>query len=389
MRADPARRRIVFVGADPAYLYAFRRPVMRGFVEHGWQVTAVAPEQAGFDTAVFQNDGVRFVRWDIAKAALNPFQELRAFVSLVAILRAERPDVLFAHTIKSVIYGMLAGALAGVPRRTAMIPGLGYAFLPGRGLKRALVGFVARAGYRAALARAHLAIFQNRDDVATFRGLRLLGPRTEVGLVDGSGVDLTRFTPAAFPDGPPTFLMVARLLRDKGVYEFVEAARLAKQRLPEARFVLVGAADSNPAAVPQAQVDAWVAEGLIEARGHLADPREAFAAAHVFVLPSYREGTPRTNLEAMATGRAVLTTDVPGCRETVTHGHNGLLVPVRDPQALAEAMVELASDLERAEAMGRAGRKLCEDRYDVRTVSRATVRLLEGADEAAELRKSA
>jgi glycosyltransferase involved in cell wall biosynthesis len=175
--------------------------------------------------------------------------------------------------------------------------------------------------------------------------------------------------------------MVARLLREKGVYDFVEAARLVRRALPEARFVLVGAADTNPSAVSADELARWEAEGVVEVRGRLEDPRPAYAEAHVFVLPSfYREGTPRTNLEAMAMGRAVITTDAPGCRETVRPGETGLLVPMRDPAALATAMIELGRDLARARRMGAAGRAFCEQRYALDVVTRHTVGLMLGEE---------
>lgn len=371
-----AGRTILFLGADAAYLYAFRGALMRAFQSRGYRVVAVAAVIGDFEATVFGDMGVTFRSWPLKKAALDPVADIGPVVSLWTILRQERPDVLFAHTIKPVIYGLMLARLAGVPRRTAMIPGLGYAFTEGGGWKRRIVRAVARIGYRFALSAAHRVIFQNADDRDALRLQGALPPGIPTGLVNGSGVDMDRFVPAPWPDGPPTFLMVARLLRDKGVYEYVEAARIVRGAVPDARFVLVGAADSNPAAVGQDEVDGWVAEGLIEARGHVADPRAAYAACHVFVLPSYREGTPRTNLEAMAMARAIITTDAPGCRETVIDGHSGRLVAVRDHQALAEAMTSLARDPDRARQMGQAGLAMCAERFDLHEVARATMALI-------------
>ena len=372
-------RTILFLGADAGYLHDFRAPLMCLFRTRGHRVVAMAALRNGFDPAAFDALGVEFREWRIHKASLNPLADLQPLMALRRMLAQVRPDVLFAHTIKPVIYGLILGRLAGVPRRTAMIPGLGYAFAEASGLKRRLVGAVAAMGYRTALSGAQMVIFQNPDDRQTMHGAGALPITVPTGLVDGSGVDMTRFTPAPWPPGPPRFLMLARLLKDKGVFEYVEAARIVKREFPDARFVLAGGTDPNPAAVPQAQLDAWVHEGLIEAPGHVSDPRGLFADCHVFVLPSfYREGCPRVNLEAMAMSRAIVTTDWVGCRETVVDGVNGLMVPPRDGKALGEALLTLARDLPRARAMGEAGRALCQERFELGAVARATAALIAG-----------
>jgi glycosyltransferase involved in cell wall biosynthesis len=376
--AGGAKRTILFLGADAAYLHAFRGPLMRWFQARDYRVVAVAAALDGFDPAVFAASGVTFHAWPLKKASLDPIGDLVPLLTLWRVLRRERPDILFAHTIKPVIYGVILSALAGVERRSVMIPGLGYAFTEGTGLKRRLVGWLARNGYRTALKRAHIAIFQNPDDVEALRQSGALPAVTPTGLVNGSGVDMDHYAPGPWPDGPPRFLMVARLLRDKGVMEFIEAARHVRRSQPDARFVLVGGSDPNPAAIPQAAIDAWVAEGLIEAPGQTGDPRPYYADCHVFVLPSYREGTPRTNLEAMAMARPIVTTDVPGCRQTVIHGENGLMVPARDGRALGEAMLSLAQDLERARLMGLAGRQLCRERFELAAVTGETGALIRG-----------
>jgi glycosyltransferase involved in cell wall biosynthesis len=327
--------------------------------------------------AAFAALGAEFVGWDIRRCSFNPAAEWRALASLWRILRQHRPDLLFANTIKPVIYGLLLAALCGVPRRTAMIAGLGYAFLSDDTWPRRLVGLAARLLYRCALACAHLVIFQNQDDIALFRRLRIITPSTPVARVNGSGVDLTRFAAMPFPPGPPVFLFVGRLLRDKGLCEFIEAARRVKAVIPAARCVIVGATDSNPSAIPPESLRPLAADGLVELRGHVPDPRPDFAEAHIFVLPSYREGLPRAALEAMASARPVITTDVAGCRDTVADGVNGLLVPPRQAAPLAEAMIALGRDLKRAEAMGLAGRALCAARFELDAVTRATAAMIE------------
>src|SRR5262245_17197821 len=217
---------ILFLSADADYLLSFRGPLMGEFRARGYKVVAVAPEPVTAPVGAFDALGVEFAAWGVRKCSLNPWAESRALLALWRILRHHRPAILFAHTLKPVIYGLLLAALCGVPRRTVMIPGVGYAFLSDGTLQRRLVGALARALYRRALACAHLVIFHNPDDLALFRRLRLISSATPIARVNGSGVDLSRFVAMPYPDGPPVFLFVGRLLRDKGVCEFIEAARL-------------------------------------------------------------------------------------------------------------------------------------------------------------------
>lgn len=275
------------------------------------------------------------------------------------------------YTIKPVIYGTLAGWLARVPRRYALVTGLGYAFTGSR--KGMLTGFIQRL-YCLALARAHKVFFQNPDDQALFRDAGILPAGKPTVVVNGSGVDVAAFEEQALPEGPPTFLMIGRLLGDKGVREYAEAAERVRSLHPEARFGLVGWIDENPDAIAQDELDAWIANGTVEFYGRLADVRPPIAACTVYVLPSYREGTPRTVLEAMAMGRPIITTDAPGCRETVVDGDNGFLVPVQSVDALVDAMLKFIEEPSLAQRMGRRSREVAEDNYDVHKVNTVMLR---------------
>jgi glycosyltransferase involved in cell wall biosynthesis len=286
-------------------------------------------------------------------------------------MRRIRPDVVLAYTIKPVIYGSLAAAVAGVPRRFALVTGLGYAFTGERG--GLLTGLIRRL-YRIALERVHKVFFQNPDDQALFRQLGILRNGTPSVVVNGSGVDVGDYAVGPLPEGPARFLMIGRLLGDKGVREYAEAARRVRAVHPEAGFGLVGWIDENPDAIAQSELDAWVAEGCIEFEGRLADVRPAIAACSVYVLPSYREGTPRTVLEAMAMGRPIITTDAPGCRETVVDGDNGFLVPVKSVDALVGAMLRFIDDPGLAPRMGARSRRVAEDKYDVHKVNEVMLR---------------
>ena len=218
--------------------------------------------------------------------------------------------------------------------------------------------------------------FQNPDNQAFFNSHGLAGSASQQVLINGSGVNLEQFTPSPPDVDRPTFLLIARLLIDKGIREYAAAARLVKAAHPNARFLLLGPTDQSPMSLPSAEYEAWQREGVIEYLGTTDDVRPHIRAASVYVLPSYHEGTPRSTLEAMAIGRAVITTDVSGCRETVTQGDNGLLVPARDAEALADAMITLINQPDRVLAMGRASRRMVEERFDVYKVNRTILETL-------------
>jgi glycosyltransferase involved in cell wall biosynthesis len=302
------------------------------------------------------------------KAGMNPFADLHTLWQLVQLMRTIRPDVVFTYLIKSVIYGLLAATINGVPRRYALISGLGYAF-QGDDNSRVLLRRIAQGLYALSLRGAHKVFFQNPDDLKLFYDLRILKANAATCVVNGSGVNMDHYAFTPIPKGVPRFLSVARLLRDKGVREYAAAAKIVKGKYPNASFSIVGWIDENPSAIKQAELDAWIAEGTINYIGRLADVRPAIADCGVFVLPSYREGTPRSVLEAMSMGRAIITTDAPGCRETVVNEDNGLLVPVGTVDELAIAMERFLENPQLAQRMGQRSREVVEDRYDVHKVN--------------------
>jgi glycosyltransferase involved in cell wall biosynthesis len=302
-------------------------------------------------------------------------EDLRTLRCIMAALEDIRPDLLLSYTIKPVIYGSLAAAKVGVPHRHAMITGLGSTLM-GEGFKMKCTAVVAKWLYRHGLAKNEGVFFQNPDDQAFFERNHLLNPGCRVTLINGSGVELDQFAYAPQPPGPMTFLLIARLTREKGIVEYVEAAGLLKAIYPEARCQLLGPFDSNPAAISRSQVTAWEREGIIQYLGTVDDVRPHLAGAHVMVLPSYGEGTPRSVLEAMAMGKAVVTTQVSGCRETVIDGQTGFLVPPKDPVALAEAMGRFLADPALAQKMGTAARTYAEGKYDVNKVNKIILKAL-------------
>ena len=371
-----ANTNIAVLGSFAESLISFRGPLLQDLIQLGHRVVACAPAAPAPIVASLAAMGVAYRDVPIKRTGLRPDQDLYALCALTALFRKLRPDVVLSYTIKPVTYGLLAARLAGVPRRFAMITGLGYTFI-GAGLQAKLASAAARQLYRLSLHGAERIFFQNPDDLALFQRLRLLRRSEQAVMINGSGVDIDAFGPTALPEGDVSFLLIARLLKDKGIREYVEAARQVRARYPRTRFHLVGRLDEgNPAAISAQELGAWETEGVVKYLGRLDDVRPALAATSVYVLPSYREGTPRTVLEAMAMGRPIVTTDAPGCRETVRQGVNGYLVPVRDADALARAMAQFVEEPDLIPAMGRESRRLAEEKYDVHKVDRVILQAM-------------
>lgn len=370
--------KILILASLAASLRNFRGPLILALRACGHDVHVAAPglsvdppTQAWLTT-----QGVTCHDVPMARAGLNPFADLLTGLALFRLMRQLRADVFLGYTIKPVIWGLFAARLARVPSRVALISGLGYAFIDSVGGMRDVIRVIARGLYRAALRQATLVFFQNSDDRADFTCMGLLAPGVAVRVVAGSGIDLAQFPQQPLPCGPVRFTLIARLLGDKGIREFVAAARLVRQSWPDTEFHLVGGTDSNPDAIPEAEVAAWHEAGDINWHGPLDDVRPMLVQTHVYVLPSYREGTPRTVLEAMATGRAVITTDAPGCRQTVEPGQTGYLVPLRDAVALADVMTQFLQDPALIESFGTAARARAEALYDVDRVNADMLRAM-------------
>jgi glycosyltransferase involved in cell wall biosynthesis len=367
--------KIILVSRCAWTLYNFRSGLMRALKQRGALVIGGGAGGDGFESRIAAL-GVPFISLPLSKKAMNPPADARLFCTLYRWYRRERPDVVHHFTIKPVIYGSLAARLAGVPRVVNTVTGLGFVFTEERlALLRRLVEWQ----YRLALAGAHFTFFLNRDDLKLFRARRLITSE-KAGLLPGEGVDCQFFAPAVITESSPaqplTFLMVARMLREKGVEEFVEAARRVKRDFPETCFQLLGGRDErNPTVVPQIDLDRWQAEGVVTWLGEVPDVRAIVGQADVVVLPSYREGIPRALLEAAAMGKALITTDTVGCREVVDDGVNGLLVPVKDAEALARAMVCLIEHPEMRKCMGKAGREKMEREFDERIVVEKTLQV--------------
>jgi glycosyltransferase involved in cell wall biosynthesis len=354
-------------------LINFRGPLLDALLAKGLTVHVAAPDMPlGSGTRVaLEQKGVTVHEIPLRRVGMNPFADLFCLVALCKLMLNIKPDSVLAYTVKPVIYGLLAAQIMRVKRRFALITGLGYAFQPAAsqtGSSRGMLKALVQRLYALALSSTTRVFFQNPDDEALFRQLQLISAETPSTVVNGSGVDVDDFNVAPFPE-PVSFLLIARLLGDKGVREFVSAARAVRSEYPNVAFKIVGWIDENPDAIAPAELEAWIADGTVEYLGRLKDVRLAIAGSSVYVLPSYREGTPRTVLEAMAMGRAVITTDAPGCRETVIEGVNGFLVPVKDVNTLAATMLKFVKKPELVARLGEKSRELAEIKYDVKKVN--------------------
>lgn len=368
---DPIRS-IAIISSIAFSLANFRGPLIEALVAAGVRVYALAPDHDDRTRDAMRRLGAEPVDISLDRTGMHPARDALDAIRLVGILRRLKPDATFAYFIKPVIYGSLAAKRAGVGRRYALVAGLGYVFTQdGRGdtLKRRLLRAAASALYRAALRVCDLVYFNNDEDIAQFVGAGLVA-RERVRRIAGTGVDLERLPAAPPVTSPPTFLLMARLLREKGIGEYVAAARIVRARHPDSRFLLLGGLDPNPGGFALEEVAGWAAEGVVEWAGHVDDVRPWIARSSVYVLPSYREGKPRSTQEAMAMGRPVVTTDAPGCRDTVEEGVNGFLVPVRNVRRLAEAMLRFVDEPGLIARMGAESRRIAEERFDVREINR-------------------
>lgn len=381
---SPSPKKIVVIAGFGWSLVNFRLELLKRMVANGHEVLALAPDIDDDTAEALTNWGIRHGTFPLERTGTNPFRDLGSLRALIAILRRERPDVILPYTMKPIVYGCLAARIAGVPAQYALFTGLGYAFVDEAPTgKRKLVRDITILLHRLALRRVDAAFFYNPSEERDIRRFGLVPARTPLHPVAGSGIDTDRFSATPPPVAPIRFLMIARLLKSKGVPYLAEAARHLKARHPEAEVCLLGPFDSNPDAVTREELEGWVAEGAIRYLGETRDVRPHLREATVFVLPTVlREGVPRTILEAMSSGRAVITSDAPGCDTTVIDGETGFVVPRHDAQALAEAMARFCDDPSLAVAMGAAARRRACEVYDVHKVNRSLLTRMGLEDEA-------
>ena len=369
--------KVMLVGSLAESLTGFRGRLLEEMARLGHEVVACAP--TGSDS--LRNDlakiGVRYQELPLNRTGLNPLEDLYSLWCFTRFFRRHRPDVVLSYTVKPIIYGSLGATLARVKTISSMVTGCGSSFNAGTGrpLQR-LFGLLIRSLYRLGLRSNRVVFFQNPDDLELFIERGIVTASNHPTLINGSGVDLDFYATAPLPDHV-SFLLIARLLRAKGIGYYADAARCLRARYPKVKFFLAGGNDNSGRGVPASEVNHWVEQGWIDYLGSLDDVRPAIAAASVYVLPSYYgEGVPRSILEAMAMGRPIITTDAPGCRETVRSGKNGYLVPLHDSVQLAETMERFIANPACIPLMGAASRRFAEEKFDVREVNRIILQSL-------------
>lgn len=359
---------LLFANTD-WYLYNFRLALAKELRTRGYEVVLLSPP--GDFQSLLQENGFQWIPFPLSRQGVNPFRELQTLWRLMRIYRRVKPEIVHHFTIKPVIYGSLTARILGIKGIINSVTGLGHLFIdPGFGTR--ILRVLAKFLYRISLRHTQV-VFENPEDRSIFIENKFVQPE-QSHLIPGTGVDVTRFQPVQRTNRIPIILFSSRLLVTKGLQEFVEAAHLVQKKGLKGRFAIAGTPDpGNPASIQQEQIDDWQRAGHVEIWGWQDDMPATLAKADIFCLPSYREGVPSALLEACASGLPIVTTDVPGCRDVVTHGLNGFLVPPRDPQALAEAITTLLTKPKLRDDMGKSGRELALEKFSLEKIIEQTL----------------
>ena len=344
--------------------YNFRGDLIKKIISSGYEVVVTGPNRDNVDK--IEELGARFVEIPMNKNGVNPIHDLKYLFALKKLLKKEAPDVTLGYTSKPVIYGSIAAKMAKVPHIAAMVTGAGYAFTA-KSIKAKIIKSIMSMLYKLAFKSAHIAIFQNTDDKDQFLKEKLV-KCNKCAIVNGSGVNTEKFAFAPYPE-QITFFMLSRIMFSKGIREYLQACELVKEKHPEVRFMLLGACEGIQDSISPEALQTYVDRGIIEHFAETDTVSDYYKQCSVYVLPSYREGTPRTVLEAMAMGRPIITTDAPGCKETVVDGKTGFLVPVQDANSIAEKMLEFINNPELIEIMGKESLNYCVQKFDVNKVN--------------------
>lgn len=362
------------ISSETSTMFFYRKDMMCEFLRQGNEVVAVgdAPEEKW--KKQYKEIGVDYRQIHVIRNGLNPAEDIKTLFSLKSVIEQEKPDKIFAYHSKSVVYGSIAAKMNSIDEFYALIAGLG-SIIRGTGFKNSIVRAVLKEEYKMAFKLCKAVLTHNSEDRQLLLDEKFTKDESKVKTVNGSGVNLDKFR---YTETKQTniFLFIARLIGDKGIREYMQAAEIVKKVHPEAVFRIVGPYDTNPSAIRPEEMEKYVKDGIIEYVGELSDVTPQLNECMVFVLPSYHEGTPKTVLEAMATGRPVITTDVPGCRAAVTDGENGYLVPAKDAEALADKMIYMLEHFDKAVELGNTGRKIAEDKYDAVKVNRSIMKIM-------------
>lgn len=354
-------------------LFFFREDMMAAMIKNGHEVIAAAPESEKEWGKKFENHNIKYVSIKgIERTGSNPTKDILGFISILKAIIKEKPDKIIAYQAKTIAYGCIAAKILKVKEIYALMGGLGSVIR--NKSKRSFARDILKMEYRVAFNFCNNVFFQNKDDCREAIKHGLIN-NEKIVMINGSGVNLEKFTEKKIPI-EPIFLFVGRILKDKGVNEYIQAAKIVKEKYPNARMQILGSFDSNPTAMKKNELNKYVENEIIEYLGSTDDVRPFLEKCRFFVLPSYHEGTSKSMLEAMATGRPIITTDAPGCRETVIDGLNGILVPVANSEKLAEKMIWIMENSTEAERMGQEGLRICKSKYDVRKVNEVILKTM-------------
>ncbi len=372
-------KKLLLVASYAPSLISFRFHFIKALISAGYEVIACAPvdEEDDFDEVIhlLEKINVKFIAIKMKRTGLNPITDLFTIYSLAAVMRKYKISTVFSYTMKPIIYASLAAKIIGNIKIYSLITGTGYIFMA-EGFRSRMLRKLTTLLLRSSMKFNDRIFFQNIDNLNEFRNYGIINKHQRTGLINGSGVCTEEFMPSSYPE-QLSFLLIARLLISKGIREYVAAAEIIKKKFPHIRFILVGWIDNNPASITEQELNLWKNSSIIDYFGRLKDVRPAIAQSSVYVLPSYGEGTPRSVLEAMAMSRPIITTDVPGCRETVVHGKNGFLIQQKDEHALANAMLKFIQEPHLIPIMGKESRQIAIDKYDVNKVNQTMLNYME------------
>lgn len=367
-------KKFILVSPKNRSAYNFRGDLIKDIQGKGYDVVVTGPNKEGVEK--IETLGAKFIEMPVNKNGLSPFADIAYCLKLRSIMKAEKADAILGYTIKPMIYGSIAGWLAGVKKRIAMVTGAGYLFA-NKSLKVRIIRSISFVLYRIGLGAAQKVIFQNVDDLNEFVEYGLV-KKDKCYVVNGSGVNMSRFTPSVYPD-VPTFFFLGRLVYAKGGMDFVKAAKIVKEKYPNSRFMILGKIDKTvPDAITSEDLMPYVNDGTVELFPETDNIVQYYAKSSVFVLPTaYREGTPRVILEALASARAIITTFTPGCKETVKDGVNGFFVPIHNSEVCAEKMMYFITHPADIERMGKESLMLCKNKYEISIINRNMLSIMD------------
>lgn len=366
--------KILVLSSHTPSLFWFRIDMMKSFLSLGHEVVAVGNEDEIVWKEKFSALNIKYRQIYVERTGTNPLKDLKTWKSIKRVVLEEKPHKIFSYQAKTVVYGGFVARKYKEIDYYALIAGCGSAFLA-KGIKARLLRFVLKIEYKIGLRKAKKVFFQNTDDIRLFLAHRMVEGKNII-VINGSGVNLEKFRSQPLPK-KFAFLCICRLIRDKGVVEYLEAAKRVKKIYPNIRFLLVGPYDSNPSALKKEDLQLYMDNDIVEYFGEQSDVVPFIAQCNVYVLPSYREGTPKSVLEAMASCRAIITTDAPGCRETVIDGVNGYLVPVKNVEKLVEKMLYFIESPEKVFEMAQNGRHIAEEKFDVEKINKMIIKSME------------